>query len=202
MNIPRPDLPDKKLKLINATVQLMIAQGYAGTSVDEICATAGVTKGSFFHYFASKEDIAKAAMTAWAEGWHRILKEAEFETLADPLDRVHRLFDTMARAYIESPVGAGCMIGTVAQELARGSEPLRQIFFDHFQDWVDTSARIFEDAKRSHPPKIDFDSVELAWWLQSFVQGTLLIAKTRTDEDFIIGNIRHCRTYVDTLFGV
>lgn len=200
--VVKPEVSDKKQRLIAATVQLIIAGGYSATTVDQICAAAGVTKGSFFHYFASKEVIAKAAMEAWAAGWHQIVDDARLEEIEDPLDRVHKLFETMAHAYIYSPVGAGCMIGTVAQEQARVSDPMREIFLNHFQDWVSRTSGLLEDAKKTHPPKVDFDSEELAWWMQSFVQGTLLIAKTRNDRQFIENNIRHCRAYVDSLFGL
>ncbi len=201
MKTHRSALPEKKKQLIMAAVQLMVMQGYAGTSVEDICSAAGVTKGSFFHYFANKEEIAKAAMDAWACGWHEIVDAAHLEQIEDPLDRVFGLFEVMSAAYLSSPVGKGCMIGTVAQELARHNEPLREIFAGHFKDWVDRTARLLDEAKAAHPPAIDFDSVEVAWWLQSFVQGTLLIAKSRTDDEFILANIRHCRAYVAGLFG-
>ena len=48
-------------KILDAAVRVIRAQGYAGTSVDELCAAAGVTKGAFFHHFKSKEAAAVAA---------------------------------------------------------------------------------------------------------------------------------------------
>ena len=48
-------------RLIDATVRLMLRQGFAATSVDRICGEAGLTKGSFFHHFESKEAVGKAA---------------------------------------------------------------------------------------------------------------------------------------------
>jgi TetR/AcrR family transcriptional repressor of nem operon len=49
-------LPETKRKLVDAGVALMRQRGFSATTVDDICAEAGVTKGGFFHYFKSKED--------------------------------------------------------------------------------------------------------------------------------------------------
>ncbi|MDQ2987287.1 MAG: TetR/AcrR family transcriptional regulator [Armatimonadota bacterium] len=193
--------PEKKGKLIEAAVRLVLKQGYSATTVDQICAEAGVTKGSFFHYFSSKDEICHAAMGVWSSYWRQILASAKFEELDDPLDRVYRLLDTMQAAYLNSPVGTGCMVGTVAQELSSPNEAFRKACKGHFDDWVEYAAKLLKDAKASHSPRIDFDSEEVAWWLQSFVQGTLLIARSKQEPEFIIANIKHCRAYVDYLFG-
>src|SRR5271154_348217 len=82
------DLPETKRKLVDAGVKLMRAQGFNATTVDEICSAAGVTKGGFFHYFKSKEEIAKSAVTRFSEGKAKDFQDAPFRKLADPLDRV------------------------------------------------------------------------------------------------------------------
>ena len=51
-----------KEKVILASQRLMMAQGYTATTVDEIVAAAGVAKGSFYHAFKSKEELALAAL--------------------------------------------------------------------------------------------------------------------------------------------
>lgn len=194
-------VPEKLGKLIDAAVKLVLKQGYSATTVDQICAEAGVTKGSFFHYFSSKEDICFAAMNTWSGYWRGILDEAKFEELEDPLDRVYRLLDTMQAAYLNSPGGVGCVVGTVAQELSSPNDKFRDVCLGHFQDWVTFAAGLLRDAKAARPPKVDFDPEELAWWLHSFVQGTLLIARSKQEPEFIVANIRHCRAYIEHLFG-
>lgn len=194
-------VPEKKQRLTEATIGLVLKQGYAATSVDEICAAAGVTKGSFFHYFASKEEACLLGMETWCEFWHLIVDEAKLGEIPDPLTRVDRFFDVMQGAYLHEGVDPGCMVGTVAQELSLASEKMKKICEGHLDDWVRITSKLLQDAKTSHPPKTDFDSEELAWWLCSFVQGTLLIAKTRPDREIVITNIKHCRTYVMGLFG-
>ena len=195
------ELPQKKRRLLDAAVRLMLGQGFSATTLEQICAEAGVTKGSFFHYFASKEEICRAAMDAWAGSWRGILAAARFDQIADPLDRLDRPFDVMVETYTRPEVDTGCMIGTVAQEIAASNRSLGDCCGGHFETWASGVRKMLSDAKDAHPPKIDFDPGSVADLMLGIVQGTLLVAKTRQDRAMILNNVRHCRAYVHSLFG-
>ena len=80
--------PTARQKILDAAVRVIRTQGFAGASVDELCAAAGVTKGAFFHHFKSKEAAAVAAadhFTAMADG---IFAAAPYRALPDPVDRI------------------------------------------------------------------------------------------------------------------
>ena len=64
-----PALPSHtaRTKILGSALAVIRAKGYAATSVDDLCAAAGVTKGAFFHHFKSKEDLAVAAADFWSE---------------------------------------------------------------------------------------------------------------------------------------
>jgi TetR/AcrR family transcriptional repressor of nem operon len=63
----RPPSGGARNKLIEAAFSIIRQKGYAATSVDELCARAGVTKGAFFHHFPSKDSLAVAAVNQWSE---------------------------------------------------------------------------------------------------------------------------------------
>ncbi len=57
----QPDRPSARIKLLEAARTLIRTKGFAATTVDDLCAAAGVTKGAFFHHFDSKG-------SAWRRG--------------------------------------------------------------------------------------------------------------------------------------
>ncbi len=175
----------------------MIRQGYAGTSVDQICAEAGVTKGGFFHYFPNKEQACRAAMEVWSDNWEALLETSKLDQILDPLDRLLTLFDVMEASY---PAAPGCLVGTISQELSHPNEPIRDACQSHFDRWVDRVEKLIADAKAAYPPAIDFDPRDAAWFLCTVVQGTMLILKSHRDPQFIVSNVWHMRAYVESLF--
>lgn len=190
---------NKKQRLLGAAVRVILRHGYVGATVEQICTEAAVTKGSFFHYFANKEEIAMAAMDAWMAAWLGIVAAGRLHEISDPLARLNGLFDVMTRAYTDPGIH-GCVIGTIAQEMAVTNEAMRRRCLTHFKTWTDNVARLLADAKAVYRPRVEFEPEEVAWWLQSFVQGSIIIAKTRQSRDVIVSNIHHCRAYVNSLF--
>lgn len=202
MPLQAPHVSERKQKLIQSAVRLMLRQGYAATSIDQICADAGVTKGSFFHYFTTKDAVCRVAVDAWASAWKQILAKANFEELGDPLDRLERLFAIMGEIYIDSPVDTGCLIGTVAQEVSPANRELGEWCQIYLDGWARYVARMLADAKQSHQPVIDFGPDSVADFILGVVQGSFLVGRTRADRAVITNNLGHCRAYVRSLFGL
>src|SRR5438477_870953 len=80
--------PSAKEKVLDAALAVIRSKGYVATTVDDLCAHAGVTKGAFFHHFRSKEDLAVAAADHWSEMTGNLFAQAPYHDHADPLDRV------------------------------------------------------------------------------------------------------------------
>src|SRR6202451_59122 len=79
---------ESKTRLLNAALHVIRAKGYSATRVEDICEAAGLTKGSFFHHFDSKEALALAAADYWIEGTGALFASAPYHAPADPLDRL------------------------------------------------------------------------------------------------------------------
>ncbi len=71
-----PDGP--RVRLLDAGVDVIRAKGLNATTVDELCATAGVTKGAFFHHFDSKETFAVAAADHWSSTTAVLFEQAPY----------------------------------------------------------------------------------------------------------------------------
>ncbi len=194
---------ETRRKLVEATLGLMLKQGFAGTTVDEICADAGVTKGSFFHHFESKEAIGRAALDAFAEFGTMIYSPSWADPTLDPLEQLYKHLDIMVEiAERPGTDSTSCMVGMLSQELSATRSDFRDACRDHLITWTTRVAKMLGDAKVLHPPKVDFDPESVAWMLNSLWQGSMLIAKTRKSPEMIVSNVRHGRAYVDSLFGI
>jgi TetR/AcrR family transcriptional repressor of nem operon len=196
------ELPETKRKLVDAGVSLMRKQGYNATTVDDICSAAGVTKGGFFHYFKSKEDIAKAAVLRFREGKRQDFDNAAFRKLTDPLDRVYgRLDFAKESAGGTGRLTKGCLIGMFAQELSFTNPELRNACQDSFA----RTAKDFENdltaAKTLRAPKADFDPKNVAMLYVTIIQGSMMLAKASEANTVLHENIEQFRRYLKTLFG-
>jgi TetR/AcrR family transcriptional repressor of nem operon len=185
-------------KLVAAAQRLMLRQGYSATSVDQVCAEAGLTKGSFFHHFPSKDAIGRAAVDAWGAMGTRLYSEAWRDPDADPLDQLDRLIDIMV-SFTRRDEPTLCMVGMLSQELSLTDPAMREACAGHLADWTTMVARLLTEAKHRHP-SVEFDPERVGWLCNSVWQGSMLIAKTRGAPETIVSNLELIRAYVAGLF--
>ncbi|WP_354638405.1 TetR/AcrR family transcriptional regulator [Kitasatospora camelliae] len=113
-------------RLLDSACELLHTRGYTAVGVAEICARAEVKKGSFYHFFASKQVLTLAAVDAYWED-QRTAWTATLTDPADaPLDRLRKLLAAQVEAQrlakIEGGAVNGCLLGNLALELS-GHEP-------------------------------------------------------------------------------
>ena len=113
-------------KLIASATELIRRNGYVATTVDEICAAAGVTKGAFFHHFASKEVLAETCLDLWRQQFAELLAGAPFQSVADPVERLVAAMDFFIRLFSNPQAVKSCLAGTVAQETSESNPVLRK----------------------------------------------------------------------------
>lgn len=190
-----------KLHLLEAGVRLLRAQGFHGTTVDGICAEAGVTKGGFFHYFESKEDLARAAVEQFYETRTELFREAPFRKLADPLARVFGRLDFEQELVEASRQTTGCLVGMFAQEVAQSHRDLRKACEKYFELRVDDFTADLAAAKEAHAPTADFDPSSLSWHYTAIVQGSYILAKASGSNAIRLEGLDHFRRYLRFLFG-
>ena len=103
-------------KLLDAAVHVIRSKGYSAARVEDICAEAGLTKGAFFHHFASKEACAVAAAAHFAANADALFDAAPYTRLHDPRDRVLGYID-FRKAILQGELPQfTCLLGTMVQE--------------------------------------------------------------------------------------
>lgn len=162
---------ETRQRLVGAMVGLILKQGFAATTVDQVCAEAGLTKGSFFHHFESKEALGKAAVEWWGAFGTSLYAEAWKDPELDPLKQLHLMFDIMS-GFTERPDEVcTCVVGMLSQELAQSHPVLRVECARQLDLWTANVARMLAAAKAKQRPAKDFDPVEAAHFLNSLWQG-------------------------------
>ncbi|MDF1814886.1 MAG: TetR/AcrR family transcriptional regulator [Verrucomicrobiales bacterium] len=186
--------------LIEATVDLILRQGFAATSVGEICKQAGVTKGSFFHHFESKDAIGQAAIEWWGNFGTALYEEAWKDSGRDPLEHIGDLFSIMEGFTLDENRVCTCVVGIMSQETAQSNESLREMAARELERWTENAGRLIAAAKERHCPDADFDPEDVAWHLNSVWQGSMLIGKTIRNPSVIRRNLCMSREWLAGLF--
>ncbi len=102
---------ETKDRLLKVATELMIEKGFVATTVDDICEAAKVTKGAFFHYFGTKEDLAEEAIAHFSERMRENFKACCPEAVKDPLDRIYAIVDGSILNSQRSEM-KGCLVGS------------------------------------------------------------------------------------------
>ena len=201
MRAPQADSPTK-VKLLDAAQELMLAKGYTATSVEEVCQAAGLTKGSFFHYFEGKEQLGREVAQRFADSMQQLFESAPFHQEKDPLDRVFGRVDFLIELSHRPRHGSpGCLLGTFAQELSATHPTIRSVCADCFDAVSRSFKQDLEEAKAKYAPRARWSPQSLADHLTAVAQGAMILAKARQDSTVMAESLTHFREYLKGVFA-
>ena len=191
--------PTARERLLEAAFGLVRSKGFGATTVDDLCAAAGVSKGSFFHHFSSKEDAAVAAADHWSSVTGGLFAAAPYHTLKRARDRVLGYVDFRA-SIVQGPVADySCLVGTLVQEVHDTHPAIRDACA---RSIVGHAATLEADlaealAQGAHGQRIDPHG--LALHTQAVLQGAFILAKATQDSSVAAASIAHLRRYLEHL---
>ncbi len=190
-----------KAKLLDAATRLVREKGFSSTSVDDLCKAAGVTKGAFFHHFASKEALGVAAANYWADTTSALFAQAPYHAPGNPLDRVFAYLDVRAALIVGGVAEFTCLVGTMVQEVHETSPAIRAACDASITGHAETLVPDIAAALKAHAV-VGIDPHGLAMHTQAVLQGGFILAKAKNDPEVARQSVVYLKHYVALLCGV
>lgn len=193
-------------KILAAGNELILKQGFAATSLDQILERAAVTKGAFFHHFENKAALGEALMARFVREDRALLDSifARAEALSsDPLQQVLvalGLLQEMFQGLAEPP--PGCLIAAYCYQEELMTEAARRASAAELLLWRERIAAKLREAAKTKAPRADVDLEGVADLLNTIIEGAFVMSKTLGDPALVAGQIGQFRAYLTLLFGV
>ena len=204
--MPRPTKQEParggaRTRLLDAARDVIRAQGFTATTVDELCRAAGVTKGAFFHHFENKEALGIAAAVHWAETTSALFAGAPYHDHDDPLDRLIG-YVAYRRDIIDGELAEfTCLVGTMTQEVYGSHPAIRDACAASIFGHAATLEPDIEAAMQARGIEADWTAASLAAHTQAVLQGAFILAKAAGDRAIARESVDHLRRYIAMLFA-
>lgn len=196
-----PRRHDSKTRFLDATIKVVRTKGYAATRIEDVCAEAGLTKGSFFHHFRSKDDLALAAVAHWDARAAAVFADASLNDEADPLDRLIAYVDACKALLRGDLPDFTCFAGTLVQEAYRTHPDLGAACARSIGAGVRALEADIRAAMDRYGVPADWTAESLALHVEAVVQGGFVLAKAGGGAAAAAQSLDHLRRYLRLLFA-
>jgi TetR/AcrR family transcriptional repressor of nem operon len=167
--------PHTKERILDAAEELMWEKSFHSVGLNEILKAVGVPKGSFYHYFESKEHFGVELLNHYfREATHRTSDMLlNRETEADPMKRLVSFLEESIARFRENNGKCPCLVLKLASEVTSLSEPMRKELAKGFKTWLGILSEVFEEAKLLGMIPSDMDSSNEAGLMRDLWAGAI-----------------------------
>jgi TetR/AcrR family transcriptional repressor of nem operon len=192
---------ESKTKLLDAARHVLRAKGYSATRVEDVCEAAGLTKGSFFHHFDSKEELALEAVAEEEGGSSRLFASAPYHRSPDPLQRLLAYIDFRKSMLKGELAEFTCLAGTMVQEVYDTYPAIREACDHSISTHAATLVSDIREAMDQRDMHPDWTAESLAFYAQATLQGAFILAKAKHSRDIAAACIDHLHRHFELLFS-
>jgi TetR/AcrR family transcriptional regulator, transcriptional repressor for nem operon len=189
-----------KTKFLDAALHVFRSKGYTATRIEDICETAGLTKGSFFHHFDTKEALALAAAEYWGVTTSGLFASAPYRAVPHPLARLLAYVD-FRKAILQGELPQfTCLVGTMVQEVYDTHPAIREACDRSISEHAATLEADIAECMQQYSVQGDWTARSLALYTQAVIQGAFILAKAKGGPAVAADCIDHLRRYLELLF--
>jgi TetR/AcrR family transcriptional repressor of nem operon len=178
---------DTRQSLVRYGTQVLTEQGFESTGIDQILKHLEIPKGSFYHYFPSKEAFGLAVIDSYAEYFGRKLDKWLLDITLAPLARLAAFIEDARHGMIRHDFRRGCLIGNLSQEFGAAHETFATRLEHTFKDWQRRLAVCLDEAKSNGELSSRANSEELAAFFWIGWEGAVMRARLiRSDTPLLL----------------
>ncbi|MEW5351078.1 TetR family transcriptional regulator [Streptomyces sp. 16-176A] len=178
--IPRPH-GDTREALLRCGMEVLTAQGLSATGIDTVLKRVGVPKGSFYHYFSSKDAFGLEVLERYADYFARKLDRWLLEEDQPPLRRLARFVEDAKAGMAKHDFERGCLVGNLGQEVLTLPDGYRARLEGVLGDWERRLAACLRLAVEAGELPAGTDCDELASFFWIGWEGAVLRARLAHD---------------------
>ena len=178
--IPR-EHGDTREELLRCGMEVLTTQGMSATGIDAVLKRVGVPKGSFYHYFDSKDAFGFEVLERYADYFARKLDRWLLEEGPSPLERLTRFLEDAKAGMVRHDFERGCLVGNLGQEVSALPEGYRDALEGVLRDWEHRVAACLQLASEAGEVASDADCEELASFFWVGWEGAILRARLARD---------------------
>lgn len=169
---------DTRAVLIDEGLKALLSHGYEGAGIGPILKSAGVPKGSFYHFFTSKEEFASAVLASYCNNNQKVRTQLLLEDKTrSPLRRLRDYFEYYEKEYGSGDPTCGCLLGNLSQSIAAHSEVLQRELHRSFTAWQGDFRAVLREARDAGELPEYLDPDETAAFLIDAYEGALVRMK-------------------------
>lgn len=182
----------------------VLHKGFAGTSLDEIIAEAGITKSGFFYHFRDKNDLAKALLQRYLDHewtvFDNLFEQADALS-EDPLHSFLIFLKLFADVMGDLPNGhPGCLVASYVYQDNLFSREVRAMTAEGHRIWRRRFRDRLDKIAASYPPRADINLDDMADMLSAVADGGIILSKSLQEPGVLARQITQYRTFVRLVF--
>jgi len=162
-----------KAKILEAAQEIMLTKGFHAVGLNEILAAVNVPKGSFYHYFHSKEQFGVELIAHYVEEGTARLEAFFAPSDANALQKFSDYWGSLIGRMAEGRCRKCCLVVKLGLEVANLSEPMREVLAEGMKSWRMIYVRALQEGRVDGSIRKELDPAEASALIQDTWQGAM-----------------------------